>query len=128
MSSYIDLNLLYLHFFFFYEILYQNYKKPFLFDASKHYQDGRLHLEFAEDVTFINKASIQRTLAEIADDSKVVLDASKTISMDHDVREIIKEFIEGASYRNIEVEVIDLSFPRLKNQYKELSKVLKPET
>lgn len=109
-------------------ILYQNYKKPFLFDASKHYQDGRLHLEFAEDVTFINKASIQRTLAEIADGSKVVLDASKTISMDHDVREIIREFIEGASYRNIEVEVVDLSFPRLKNQYKELSKVLKTET
>ena len=39
-------------------ILYHNYKKPFLFDASKHYQDGRIHLVFAEDVTFINKASI----------------------------------------------------------------------
>jgi MFS superfamily sulfate permease-like transporter len=108
-------------------ILYHNYKKPFLFDASKHYQDGRLHLSFAEDVTFINKASIQRTLAEIADGSRVVLDASKTISMDHDVREIIKEFIEGSSHRNIEVEVVDLNFPRIQNQYTEISKVLLAE-
>lgn len=105
-------------------ILYHNYKKPYLFDASQDFQDGRIHLKFAEDVTFINKASIQRTLTELSDGSKVVLDASKTISMDHDVIEIINEFLEGAAYRNIEVEVIDLNFPRIKNQYKEIAKVL----
>ena len=108
-------------------ILYHNYKKPFLFDASKHYKDGRIYLEFAEDVTFINKASIRRTLSEISDGSKVVLDASKTLSMDYDVREIIKEFIEGASHREIEVEVVELSFPRINNQYKEICKVLHAE-
>ena len=106
-------------------ILYNNYKKPFLFDSSKHFQDGRIHLELAEDVTFINKASIQRTLNELPDGSKVVIDASKTINMDLDVCEIIQEFIEGAPHRNIEAEVIDLSSPGVKNQFNLLQAALK---
>ena len=86
-------------------ILYNNFKKPFLFDASKHYQDGKIHLELAEDVTFINKASIQRTLSELADGSNVVIDARKTVNMDYDVFEIIQEFQEGAS-----IEILPLRF------------------
>lgn len=105
-------------------ILYNNYKKPFLFDASKHFQDGKIHLELAEDVTFINKASIQRTLAELPDGCKVVIDASKTINMDTDVQEIIQEFLEGAPHRNIDAEVLDLSSPGIHNQYKAMSNAL----
>ena len=105
-------------------ILYNNYKKPFLFDASKHYQDGRIHLELAEDVTFINKASIQRTLSELPDGSNVVLDARKTINMDNDVYEIIEEFIEGAEHRNITVEVLELDSNGVSNQFKAMSDTL----
>ena len=97
-------------------ILYNNYKKPFLFDKSKHMGDGRIHLELAEDVTFINKASIQRTLTELPDGSSVVIDASKTVNMDHDVYEIIQEFQDGAEHRNITVEILELSSPGVKNQ------------
>ena len=39
-------------------ILYNIYKKPFLLEAKKHIKDGIIRLELAEDVTFINKASI----------------------------------------------------------------------
>ena len=105
-------------------ILYHNYKKPFLFNASKHFQDGQVSLKFAEDVTFINKASIQRTLTKVPNGSKVILDASKTVNMDHNVREIITKFIEEAEHRDITVEVVDLNFSRMKNQYKEIAKVL----
>ncbi len=108
-------------------ILYNNYKKPFLFDASKHFQDGKVHLELAEDVTFINKASIQRTLTELPDGSTVVIDASKTVNMDLDVCEIIQEFIEGAPHRNIEAEVIELNSPGVKNQFNLLHAALKTE-
>jgi MFS superfamily sulfate permease-like transporter len=52
-------------------VLYNNYKKPFLFE-DKHLQDGVIRLALAEDVTFINKASIQRTLSQILDGSKVI--------------------------------------------------------
>lgn len=105
-------------------ILYNNYKKPFLFDASKHFQDGKIHLELAEDVTFINKASIQRTLSQLPNDSKVVIDASKTVNIDHDVIEIIHEFLEGATHRNIETEVIDLHSLGIGNQFSEMSEAL----
>ncbi|MEM8909338.1 MAG: SulP family inorganic anion transporter, partial [Bacteroidota bacterium] len=40
-------------------ILYNNYKKPFLFQSDEHLKDGVIRLKLAEDVTFINKASIQ---------------------------------------------------------------------
>jgi MFS superfamily sulfate permease-like transporter len=99
-------------------ILFDNYKKPYLFDVSKYWSDGKMHLELAEDVTFINKASIQRTLNQIPDGSKVVIDASKTINMDQDVLEIIEEFREGAEFRNIEVEVIELESVGVQNQLK----------
>ena len=105
-------------------ILYNNYKKPFLFDASKHFQDGKIHLELAEDVTFVNKASIQRTLSQLPNDSKVVIDASKTVNIDYDVIEIIHEFLEGAPHRNIETEVIDLHSLGIGNQFSEMSEAL----
>ena len=91
-------------------ILYHNYKRPFLFDASKYDQDGQIHSVFAEDVTLIDKANIQRTLAEIPSGLQVILDTSTTMSMDHDAREIIKGLIEDSTYRDIEVEIIDLNF------------------
>ena len=68
-------------------ILYNNYKKPFLFESDKHVTEGTIRLELAEDVTFINKASIQRTLSQIPDGSKVIIDASRSINIDQDVVE-----------------------------------------
>ena len=108
-------------------ILYNNYKKPFLFDASKHYQDGRIQLELAEDVTFINKASIQRTLSELPNGSNVVIDASNTINMDYDVYEIIQEFKESAEHREITVTIIELSSPGVKDQAKILKETMESE-
>jgi len=96
-------------------VLYNNYKKPFLFE-DKHIKDGKLHLALAEDVTFINKASIQRTLNQIPDDTKLVIDASKTINIDHDVIEIINEFETNAKLRNIELEIIERNIKGVSNQ------------
>jgi len=73
-------------------ILYNNYKKPFLFESEKHLKDGVIKIELAEDVTFINKANIQRAFSQIPDGAKVIIDASKSINIDHDVVEIIDEF------------------------------------
>lgn len=106
-------------------ILLNNYRKPFLFDASRHFKDGKIHLELAEDVTFINKASIQRTLNELPDNTQVQIDGTKTINMDHDVYEIIQEFMENAPTRNIDVELIALGSPALKNQFHELQTTFK---
>ncbi|MEM6964640.1 MAG: solute carrier family 23 protein, partial [Bacteroidota bacterium] len=113
-------------------VLYNNYKKPFLFDSSKHFKDGKIHLELAEDVTFINKASIQRTLDQIPEGSKVVIDASKTINIDRDVIEIIEDFKTNAKFKDIELELIEVASVLIPNQSKKMENalintVLKPD-
>jgi len=105
-------------------ILYNNYKKPFLFASDKDIKDGTLRLALAEDVTFINKASIQRTLAQIPDGSKVIIDASKSINIDHDVVEIIEEFKTNAEFRDIDLELIEFNSVRINNQVKEVENAI----
>ncbi|MCU4154915.1 SulP family inorganic anion transporter [Carboxylicivirga sp. A043] len=99
-------------------ILYNNYKKPFLFEEGKHLKDRVLHLELAEDVTFINKASILNTLGQVPDGSKVIIDASRSINICHDVIEIIEEFKTSAEFRDIEVEVKGREKRGVRNQRK----------
>ncbi len=105
-------------------ILYNNYKKPFFFESDKHIMDGTIRLELAEDVTFINKASIQRTLSQIPDGAKVIIDASKSINIDQDVVEIIEEFRTNAQFRNIDLELIEFKSVDIGNQMKEVENAL----
>lgn len=100
-------------------VLYNNYKKPFLFE-DKHLKDGVIRLALAEDVTFINKASIQRTLSQIPDGAKVVIDASKSINIDFDVIEIIDEFEVNAKHRNIDLTIIERERKGVTNQVSEV--------
>ena len=90
-----------------FHVLYENYKKPFLFESDRHVNgNGEIIIELSEDVTFLNKANIQRALNIIPDNKKVIIDASKSLSIDQDVVEIIDEFKVNAKERNIEVQLI----------------------
>ncbi|NNF34910.1 MAG: SulP family inorganic anion transporter [Saprospiraceae bacterium] len=89
-------------------ILYNNYKIPFLFEKDEHLPAvDTIRLELSEDVTFLNKANIQRALNEIPADTTVIIDASKTINMDVDVVEIIEDFMIHAKTLNIDVQLIE---------------------
>ena len=101
-------------------VLWNNYKKPFLFRKEDHVDKGAIRLELAEDVTFLNKASIQRTLNSLPEGSKVVIDASKTINIDYDVIEIIEDFKINAKFKNIELDIIELESVDISNQIKEV--------
>jgi len=105
-------------------LLYNNYKKPFLFESGKDLQDGSIRLQLSEDVTFINKASIQRTLSQVPDHTKVIIDASKSINIDHDVVEIIEEFATNATFRGIELELIDFQSVPIMNQVRKVEDAL----
>ena len=62
-----------------------------------------------EEVTFLNKASIQATLDEIPDNARIVIDGSNSVHIDHDVLEIIHDFkAHGAPQRNITVETVGI--------------------
>jgi MFS superfamily sulfate permease-like transporter len=64
------------------------------------------HLVLAEEVSFFNKASILTALNKIPDNSKVIIDCTKSKSIAHDVLEIIKNFEDNARTKNITVETI----------------------
>lgn len=87
-------------------ILWKNYSTPFHFDPGKHLPGMPIHIELSEDVTFLNKAGIKRTLGELPDGAKVVIDARRTVELDPDVKEIIDEFTSGASKRGITCELV----------------------
>ncbi|MBT8190883.1 MAG: SulP family inorganic anion transporter [Bacteroidia bacterium] len=88
-------------------ILYNSYKKPFLFEQDKHLNgNGEIVIQLSEDVSFLNKANIRRALNAIPDNARVVIDASKTIDIHLDVIEIIEEFEVNAKERNIDVNII----------------------
>ncbi len=86
--------------------LWQNYKNSFYMEDSVSDEEGREthHLILGEVVSFFNKANILRTLDKLPPNSKVIIDASKTQSLDHDISEIISNFCVNAKTKNIEVK------------------------
>lgn len=64
-----------------------------------------VRMVLAEEVTFLNKAAIQKNLSEIAENSSLELDISKTKYLDYDVIEILEDFVVQAKNKNIQVTV-----------------------
>lgn len=89
-------------------ILWKNYRVPFHFDPARHTAGTPIHLQLSEDVTFLNKAGIKRTLDELPKGAHVRIDASRTLDLDPDVREILDEFAQQAAKREITCEVVGM--------------------
>jgi MFS superfamily sulfate permease-like transporter len=88
-----------------YFILRKNYKHPYYFHREKHHEGEIINLRLSEEVTFLNKGSIQLTLDHIPNNSKVIIDGTKSVNIDYDVLEIIQNFKRHtAPYKNIVVE------------------------
>lgn len=85
-------------------ILKGNLKRAYFF-RKENYRDGDvIHIELAQEVSFLNKAAIKLTLAHLPENSKVVINAEQSLYIAHDVLELIREFhaVTGPE-RNIEV-------------------------
>ena len=89
-------------------ILRNNYKIPY--KVKKHNASGQdtIRIVLSQDVTFLNKASIMKSLASIPDDTIVEIDASATQFIHFDVVEIIEDFEVNAKTRNISLKIVDL--------------------
>jgi MFS superfamily sulfate permease-like transporter len=67
--------------------------------------DGSKYLfRFRKYVSFLNKPIIKSELEAIPNNSYLLLDISKVDFMDHDVTEVIQDFVKHAPLKNIEVE------------------------
>ena len=89
-------------------LLRSNYKNPYEFHKHKENGKDTYKIVLAEEVSFLNKGSILQTINQVPAGSDVVIDASKSKVIDHDVVEIIKDFIVNAESRNVRVQVLDI--------------------
>lgn len=87
-------------------ILRGNLKRAYRFRKEK-FEDGDvIRIDLAQEVSFLNKAAIKSTLAQIPENSKVVINASDTVYIAHDVLDLIQEFATiRASEENIKVKL-----------------------
>lgn len=89
-------------------VLYNNYRIPFQLHRSDSSEGKYIRIELAQEVTFLNKASILKTLDQVPDNATVEIDTTSTRYMHHDVKEIIEDFKVNARERGIHLTIIDL--------------------
>ena len=86
-------------------ILFENFRLPFEVSNVPQERGERVRIALAQQVTFLNKASVLKTLDSIPNDSSVEIDASESVFVHPDVVELIDNFVIGAEAKNIEVVV-----------------------
>lgn len=92
-----------------FQILYNNFRKPYIVTTVE--EDGvtKLRLELSENLTFLNKASIIETISQLPNDSFITIDASRAYFIHPDIMEILEDFKQNAVYRNIKLEFLGLN-------------------
>jgi MFS superfamily sulfate permease-like transporter len=83
-------------------ILRGNMKLAYFFKKEKHREGETIHIDLAQEVSFLNKAAIKQTLAHLPSNSKVVINAANTVYIDYDVLELLRDFLNyGSKDKNI---------------------------
>jgi MFS superfamily sulfate permease-like transporter len=73
-------------------VLRGNLKRAYVFKKEE-YEDGDIiHIDLAQEVSFLNKAAIKQTLNKIPENSRVIINAEDTEYIAHDVLDLIREF------------------------------------
>jgi MFS superfamily sulfate permease-like transporter len=89
-------------------ILRGNMKLAYFFKKEEHHEGETIHIDLAQEVSFLNKAAIKQTLAHLPPNSKVVIDAASTVYIDFDVLELIRDFLNfGSKDKNIDVTLLN---------------------
>lgn len=73
-------------------VLRGNLKKAYTFKKEEYVDGDIIHIDLAQEVSFLNKAAIKNTLKEIPENSKVIISAHDTVYIAHDILDLIKEF------------------------------------
>lgn len=92
-------------------ILRSNLKTPyFIHHRESRAEDhrSRVKIELSENVSFLNKASVNKVLHELPNDATVEIDGTRSQYIHPDVLELIHEFEQTAHTRNIEVILMGL--------------------
>lgn len=96
-------------------LLQGNMKRAYYFSKKELEDADEVRINLAEEVSFLNKAAIKKTLKNIESNSTVIISASKTSYISDDIIEMIEDF---ANVRAVE-ENIDVRLEGFKTSYKE---------
>ena len=88
-----------------FNILQVNYRSNLLLE---HVGERRYSIRLTEHMTFLNKAVLTRLLAVPRKGRHVTIDATASREVDHDVREVIQEFLVRAQSEGIDVEILGI--------------------
>jgi MFS superfamily sulfate permease-like transporter len=102
-----------------FNILMSSYRTPLILEHQEK-GDDFYKIVLSQQVSFLNKGGLLQTLNEIPNGSKVIIDASKTVSIDYDIVDLIRDFSENAKYKGITVEMIELKEKTPLNQFKRM--------
>lgn len=75
-------------------ILNSNLRRPIRRCVEKHLGGDILHIELANQVSFLNRAALTRALRDVPDGGHVLLDAQNTDYIDPDILDLIRDFRE----------------------------------
>ncbi len=88
-------------------ILHSNLKRPMRLVREKHITGEVLRVELANQVSFLNRASLDRVLASVPNGGQVLLDARSTAYIDPDILDLIHDFKnKAAPARGIELSLL----------------------
>jgi MFS superfamily sulfate permease-like transporter len=85
-------------------VLKGNMKRAYNFRKEEYHDGDIIHIDLAQEVSFLNKAAIKNTLASIPHKSKIVINATDTVYIAQDVLDLIKEFKKITS-KELEIKV-----------------------
>ncbi len=88
-------------------ILNSNLRRPIRRVVEKHLGGDVLHIELANQVSFLNRAALLKVLDKLPRGAHVLLDAQNTDYIDPDILSVIRDFRdEGAPARGVDVSLI----------------------
>ena len=88
-------------------ILHSNLRRPLHCVVEKHLGGDVLHIELANQVSFLNRAVLDQTLSNVPRGSQVLLDARHTNYIDPDVLTLLRDFKDqSAPARGIQVSLL----------------------
>jgi len=88
-------------------ILRANLRLAYFFKKEQHHEGEKITMKLAQDVSFLNKAAIKQTLSHLPKNSQLIIDASDSFYIDHDVLQLIRHFLNmGSKDKNITVTLI----------------------
>lgn len=89
-------------------ILRTNLRNPYFYKFEKNGTKKVIRIKLAQEVSFLNKAAIQYTLANLPGGSDVIIDGTDSMFIDKDVLEIIQNFKHNAFTKGTIVEILNI--------------------